>query len=160
MSRLRGSAALYRVAQDERDASDSEGVPVSPVDLANEVRAARHVYVIGNGGSFANAAHMVNDLLAKGVRAYAMDAATLTAFANDCGYEWVFERWLAVVGEAGDLLIALSGSGRSPNILRACERAEAMGMRVERVFGAAAGLGMQAAEEEQLRLGHRLHDAL
>lgn len=114
----------------------------------------KRVYIVGNGGSFANAAHIANDLLSVGIRAYTMDSATLTAFANDHGYEHAFALWLRVVGDPGDTLIALSGSGKSPNILNAIEEAERIGMHVERVFGAAAGLDMQAAEEAQITLGH------
>lgn len=114
----------------------------------------KRVYIIGNGGSYANAAHICNDLLAAGVRAFTLDAATLTASANDFGYETVFERWLAVVGEPGDALIALSGSGRSPNILRAVEKAEALGMVVHKQFS--PQFSMQLAEELQLTFGHEL----
>ena len=130
------------------------------MELVDLVRDADRVYLIGNGGSYANAAHIANDLLACGIRAYTLDSATLTAFANDHGYENVFSLWLEKVGEEGDLLIALSGSGRSPNILNACATAERMGMTVWREFGAAQGLGMQAAEERQIALGHELREAL
>ena len=116
----------------------------------------RRVYIVGNGGSFANAAHIANDLLSVGIKAYTLDSATLTAFANDYGYENAFALWLRVVAESGDTLIALSGSGKSPNILNAIAEAEKIGMRVERVFGAEAGLDMQAAEEAQLALGHEI----
>ena len=75
------------------------------MDLAEMVRAAKRVYVIGNGGSYANAMHIVNDLLSCGIRAHSMDPATLTAFANDYGYYNAFARWIGTVGEAGDLLI-------------------------------------------------------
>ena len=120
------------------------------------MQLGRRVYVIGNGGSYANSIHMANDLLSVGVKAYTMDPATLTAFANDYGYEIAYARWLGIVGEPEDTLIALSGSGKSPNILKAIEEAERIGMHVERVFGAEAGLNMQAAEERQLEIGHDL----
>lgn len=124
--------------------------------LAESLVKASRVYVIGNGGSFANAAHIANDLLSAGVRAHTMDAATLTAFANDYAYEQAFARWLRIVAEKGDLLIALSGSGKSPNILAACLEAESIGMKVFRVFGAANGQDMQQAEEWQIHMGHEL----
>lgn len=123
--------------------------------LAEKVRAAKRVYIVGNGGSYANAVHICNDLLACGVRAYTLDPATLTATANDHGYYHVFRKWISVVGEKGDLLIALSGSGRSPNILMAIEEAEKIGMDVERVFGAPQ-FDMQGAEEHQVFLGHEI----
>ena len=126
------------------------------MELLEKVRAAKRVYIIGNGGSYANAVHLCNDLLACGIRAFTLDPATLTASANDYGYEFVFSRWLDAVGERGDLLIALSGSGRSPNILRACEVAEQIGMTVHREFGFAQGFDMQSAEQHQIWLGHEL----
>ena len=124
--------------------------------LLDKVRAASRVYIVGNGGSYANAVHLCNDLLACGVRAFTLDPATLTASANDYGYETVFERWLSVVGERGDLLIALSGSGKSANILRALDAAERIGMTVHPLFGAELGQDMQQAENHQLVIGHEL----
>lgn len=124
------------------------------MSLANAIKRASRVYIIGNGGSYSNSVHMVNDLLSVGIRAFAMDPATLTAFANDYNYETVFSRWLLVVAEKGDLLITLSGSGKSPNILNAIATAELIGVDVFRIFGAERGENMQLAEEMQLRLGH------
>lgn len=122
------------------------------MELIEFIRKAKRVYIIGNGGSYANAAHIANDLLSVGVKAYTLDSATLTAFANDFGYENIFARWLEKVGEEGDLLIALSGSGKSPNILNAIRTACTLGMDVYRIFG--GQLGMQDAEEQQVHLGH------
>lgn len=126
------------------------------MELFNLIKAASRVYLIGNGGSYANAVHICNDLLACGVRAYTLDPASLTASANDYGYETVFARWLETIGDAGDLLIALSGSGKSPNILLAVEMATKLGMKVWCEFGAAKGFDMQVSEEEQLWLGHEV----
>jgi len=124
--------------------------------LLDLVRLAPRVYLIGNGGSYANAVHICNDLLAAGIRAYTLDPASLTASANDHGYETVFSRWLYVVGEPGDLLIALSGSGRSKNILLGIQAAERRGMTVWREFGAEQRMNMQEAEEAQIHMGHIL----
>jgi len=126
------------------------------MELADRIRKAGRVYIVGNGGSYANAVHICNDLLMCGIKAYTLDPATLTASANDYGYETVFARWLSVVGERDDLLIALSGSGTSKNILNAVSVAENIGMTVWREFGAAQGFDMQASEERQLWLGHEL----
>ena len=128
--------------------------------LSERIRAAKHVFLIGNGGSAANAMHICCDLLSCGVRAFTMDPATFSAFANDHGYDKTFAMWLQIVGKAGDLLIALSGSGKSPNILLAVEVAEKLGMDVHREFGAEQGLDMQQAEEAQIKLGHDLMRAL
>ena len=124
--------------------------------LSERVKLAPRVFVIGNGGSYANAMHIVNDLLSCGIAAFSMDPATLTAFANDHGYESAFDLWIKTVGESRDLLIALSGSGKSQNILRAVETAKRMGMDVHCEFGYPKGLDMQQAEEEQIMIGHEL----
>ena len=130
------------------------------MELIDKIRAAKRVYIIGNGGSYANAAHLANDLLACGIPAFTLDAASLTATANDFGYGETFSRWLQTVGQRGDLLIALSGSGRSPNILQAIKVAEGLGMDVYRLFGAELGQDMQQAENHQLVIGHELMRAL
>lgn len=124
--------------------------------LARRIRAAKRVYLIGNGGSYANACHIANDLLACGIKAYTLDCSTLTASANDFGYESVFARWLKTVGEPGDLLIALSGSGKSANILSAILAASAIGMDVELVTDYLRTRDMQQSEEDQIVLGHKL----
>ena len=107
--------------------------------IAQAADAGRTLFVIGNGGSAAAAAHLVNDLVAG---AYLPDGAnfravsltdnvsTLTALANDCGYEQIFERQLAVYLEPGDVVLAMSVSGNSENILR--------GVRYAREHGATA----------------------
>ena len=123
--------------------------------LSESILEARRVYLIGNGGSYANAVHICNDLLSCGVKAYTLDPATLTASANDFGYETVFARWIAVVGEAGDLLIALSGSGKSPNILKALDVAREKGMETILISDFLLNVDMQRSEEKQLEIGHQ-----
>jgi D-sedoheptulose 7-phosphate isomerase len=125
-------------------------------DLSERIRKAKRVFLIGNGGSASNCCHICNDLESCGIRAYVMNEATKSAWENDYSHEYVFAKWIELHGEPGDLLIALSGSGKSPNILAAVAEAERIGMNVERVFGTAQGLDMQAAEEAQIKLGHDL----
>lgn len=141
--------------------------------LAEAIKRAVRVYIVGNGGSYANSVHICNDLLSCGIKAYTLDPATLTAIANDYGYENVFSRWLATVGEAGDLLIALSGSGRSQNIINAITEAENLGMETWAILGnrpgeafelanmsMVQGEGMQAAEDAQIMIGHEVMKCL
>lgn len=138
--------------------------------LAEAIRRANTVYLAGNGGSYANAVHIANDLKECGIRAYALDGPTLTAWANDYGYEYVFARWMRKVGRKGDLLIVLSGSGRSPNILNGLKAAQEIGITTYAIVGAynaatqaaaiaeyttTLGSDMQEAEEMQLWLGHQ-----
>src|SRR3990167_8562312 len=124
--------------------------------LISAVKAANRVFIVGNGGSYANAMHICNDLLACGIPAFTLDPATMAASANDYGWDTVFERWLRTVGHRGDLLIALSGSGKSPNILKAVAAARELGMKVHCIFGNERGEDMQQAEEAQIRIGHDL----
>jgi len=128
--------------------------------LLTKIRKARRVYLIGNGGSYANAAHIGNDLLSCGIKAYTLDAAFLTATANDVAYEDIFARWIETLGEAGDLLIALSGSGTSKNITRAIRAAQMIGMHTHLVTHYLHGRDMQQSEEDQIVLGHELMRAL
>lgn len=124
--------------------------------LADAIRKAKRVYLIGNGGSYANAVHIANDLLACGVKAHTLDPATLTAWANDYGYETVFEHWIEVVAEPGDLLVALSGSGESANILRAIQRAKLKGIEHALITDHLWTMDMQRSEEHQLEIGHEV----
>ena len=126
------------------------------MDLAKAIRKAKRVYICGNGGSAANSTHIANDLISVGIKAHSLtaDVATLTAIGNDFGYQFVFSRQLKVFGEPGDLLIALSGSGKSPNILIAVKTAKEIGMSVWTIYGSERGEEMQEAEEAQLALGH------
>jgi D-sedoheptulose 7-phosphate isomerase len=130
------------------------------VDLVDKVRKAKRVYIIGNGGSYANTMHMQNDLESAGVRAHTLNPASYSASANDFGHEFVFSRWVTLHGEPGDLLIAMSGSGKSPNILNAIGAAKIRGMDVHLIFGNERGEDMQQAEEAQISIGHKVMKAL
>ena len=115
-------------------ATDREGRTLSldegtrkAVEIILSVKSGRgKVMLIGNGGSAAIANHLQNDL-AKAVQVRALvfnDIPLLTAYTNDDGYECAFERPIAQWAEAGDLLIAISSSGKSENILRGVRAAE------------------------------------
>ena len=97
----------------------------------------QHIYVIGNGGSSGIASHHANDLLnCTGVAAVALsDASQITCMANDYGYENVYARPLAALGRKNDLLIAISSSGKSKNILVACETMRKAGASVVTLSG-------------------------
>ena len=128
--------------------------------LLEKIKNAKRVFLIGNGGSYANAMHICNDLLACGISAFTLDPATMAASANDYGWVHVFSRWIRVVGERGDLLIALSGSGKSTNILAAIREAEDIGMDFHLVTDYLRTRDMQQSEEDQIVLGHELMRAL
>lgn len=124
------------------------------------LRDYKTVFLIGNGGSHANADHIANDLLSCGVRAFTPSTAFLTATGNDVGYEDIFSRWLKIVGDKGDLLIALSGSGTSKNIVKALSTAKEIGMETLLVTDFLRTRDMQQSEEDQLAYGHELMRSL
>jgi D-sedoheptulose 7-phosphate isomerase len=94
------------------------------------------VLLCGNGGSAADAQHLAGELVSRfmfdrpGLPAFALttDSSVMTAIANDYGYEHVFARQVEAVGTKGDVLVALSTSGRSPNILAALRTAREKGI--------------------------------
>jgi D-sedoheptulose 7-phosphate isomerase len=101
------------------------------------------VFFVGNGGSAATASHFANDL-AIGTNAYDRpfratsltdNVAMLTALGNDFGYEEIFVRQLRVLGRKGDVLVGISASGNSPNLLRAFEHARSTGILTVAITG-------------------------
>ena len=139
----------------------------------------KQVFFCGNGGSAGNAIHLANDFLygiAKrpggGLRVHALSAnpAVITCLANDIGYERIYSEQLSVLADPGDVLVVLSGSGNSPNILAALEQAKAMQVKSYAILGYTGGKckemadvpihfavdDMQIAEDLQLVVGHML----
>ena len=107
-------------------------------DMFLQVRQEKRlVYFIGNGGSAGIAIHMTSDFLKNGgMRTHSMhDPATLTCLANDLGYGQVFSKQLEFVAGAGDLLVAVSSSGESENILNAVQAAREIGCRILTLSG-------------------------
>lgn len=157
--------------------SDWSAVEQLAADMQLCWQEGRRVFLCGNGGSAGNAIHLANDFLygvAKrsggGLKVMALSAnpAVITCLANDLGYDHIFSQQLAVQAQMGDLLIALSGSGNSPNIVRVLEQARAMGVKSFAILGFTGGKckqladvpihfpvdDMQIAEDLQLIVGH------
>ncbi len=113
-------------------------------DLITEsLKAGGKVVALGNGGSAAQAQHFAAELVVRLKRdgpplaaVSIPDPATLTAAANDLGYEMAFARWVRAVGRPGDVLLALSTSGKSANVNEAVKAAAQMGMGVVYLVGA------------------------
>jgi D-sedoheptulose 7-phosphate isomerase len=153
--------------------------------LAQALRQAwvdgRQVFICGNGGSAANALHMANDLhygigacgpgpKLPGLRVEALPAnsGVITCLANDTGYENIYAHQLEVKARAQDLLIVLSGSGNSANVIRALETATNLSMTSFAIVAFTGGRSreladvaihfavddMQIAEDTQLVVGH------
>jgi D-sedoheptulose 7-phosphate isomerase len=124
-----------------RDAATIERIGA----LLNEtVRNGRTVFWAGNGGSAAEAQHLACELVGRFVRnrkalpsiALHADSSSLTAIANDFGFDRVFARPIEALGRRGDLLVALTTSGRSKNVIAAVGEARRRGMRVVGMTGA------------------------
>jgi D-sedoheptulose 7-phosphate isomerase len=119
---------VLSVAVTSRDGSLHEldaGATLAVEMILAAQSGGKKVMIVGNGGSDAVACHLQTDLCgAVGVRALVFDSpGMLTALSNDHGYDCVFERPIRLWASAGDVLVAISSSGRSKNIVRAVEAA-------------------------------------
>jgi D-sedoheptulose 7-phosphate isomerase len=125
--------------------TDHSGANLSPGDgVARWVAMTRathdrggQLYIIGNGGSAGMASHMAADACKNGhLRAMAFnDVALLTATSNDLAYDQVFSLPLERLGRSGDLVVAISSSGNSPNIVRALETSRTLGLAAVTLTG-------------------------
>jgi phosphoheptose isomerase len=134
-----------------RTAEECEDAILAAADLiAESFRAGGKVLICGNGGSAADCQHMAAEFVSRltkeferpGLPAIALttDTSFLTAFANDCGFEGVFERQVQALGRPGDVLIGISTSGNSPNAVRAVRWARTAGLRSVVLTGAGGQL--------------------
>lgn len=141
------------------------------------MRDGNCLYICGNGGSAANAIHLANDFIygagltyGRGVRVEALtsNSSVLTCLANDIGYEKIFSEQLRIKGNKEDVLLVLSGSGNSPNIVNVIKTANNLGIETYGIFGYDGGVcssmvdvlihtpinDMQISEDLQLIIGH------
>ncbi len=115
--------------------------------VVESLLAGGKVMSCGNGGSAADAQHFSSEMLNRfererpGLPAFALttDSSTLTSIANDYAYEEVFSKQVAALGHPGDLLLAISTSGNSPNVVRAVEAAKEQQMEVIALTGRDGG---------------------
>ena len=111
------------------------------------LRRGNKILFAGNGGSAADAQHLAGELISRfhydrpGLPAFSLstDTSVLTAIGNDYGYERLFARQIDAVGNAGDVFIGISTSGRSPNILMALQAARAKGLVTVGLTGRCGG---------------------
>ncbi len=112
--------------------------------MINVLRAGGKILICGNGGSAADAQHFAAELVGRFRRqrpgwsaiALTVDASVLTSLGNDYGFEQIFARQVQALGRAGDILVAISTSGRSQNVLAAVEVAASLGMQTVGLTGA------------------------
>lgn len=111
------------------------------------LRSGGKIIAFGNGGSASDAQHFVAELVGRykvdrealAAVALTVNTSSLTAIANDFGFAEIFARQLAAIGKAGDVVLAISTSGNSPNILRALETAKQLGIRRIGLTGQSGG---------------------
>ncbi len=118
----------------------------------NAFSAGNKLLLCGNGGSAADAQHLAAEFLVRlrpnidraGLPAIAltMDMATMTAASNDYGFETVYERMVQTLGKPGDVLLGISTSGNSENVVRALQAARGMGMITLGFLGAGGGAAL------------------
>ena len=154
------------------DSIDLEKVGQAIAILAEARDQDRTIFVCGNGGSASTASHFATDLV-KGasykrekrfrILSLVDSLPTLTAYSNDVNYECVFVQQLQNFAKPGDVVIAISGSGNSPNVLRAIEYANSIGCRTIALTGRDGGqlgplaqLNIQVAHQHMGRIedGH------
>lgn len=104
--------------------------------VAQRLKVGNKILFIGNGGSAADAQHLAAELSGRfrterqalAGLALTTDTSALTAIGNDYGFEAIFSRQVAALGQPGDVLVAISTSGHSPNVLQAIETAKSLGI--------------------------------
>lgn len=134
-------AAVFRKVEatlgDGRSVPLAEGIEQAMTVITGCHKAGRKIIFIGNGGSAAIASHQAVDYWKNGgLRAIAFnDSSLLTCISNDYGYVHVFEKPVEMFADPGDVLIAISSSGRSDNILRGCMAALSKGCELITMSG-------------------------
>lgn len=159
MRRLQADAALH-----------AELVRAVELCVAS-LRGGGKILFAGNGGSAADAQHWAGELVSRfyydrpGLAAVALttDSSILTAIGNDYGYDYTFARQVEALGREGDVFVAISTSGNSPNIVRAAEAARARGVRTIGFTGQGGGklqalcdvcFRMPSTETPRIQEGH------
>ncbi|HEX2197381.1 MAG TPA: phosphoheptose isomerase [Burkholderiales bacterium] len=165
--RMRVTAQFAESAQLKIDASQALAEPVARagVLLAEALRAGGKVLSCGNGGSAADAQHFAAELVNRFEReraplaavALTTDTSTLTSIANDYAYEQVFAKQVRAIGRRGDVLLAISTSGNSANVIEAMRAAGELGMRVVAMTGNGGGRmgAMLTAQDLQICVPHK-----
>ena len=128
--------------------------------MAHSLKNGGKILTCGSGGSLCDAQHFAEELAGRyrqdrrALAAIALtDASHMTCVANDYGFEFVFSRFVEALGRPADVLLAISTSGSSPNILRAAEAAKAAGMTVVALTGKDGG-PLAALSDVEIRVPH------
>ena len=152
------SLATHQDSQDRL----SEAIARAGTMLAQALSDGRRVLSCGNGGSAADAQHFAAELIGRFEKerealpavALSTDTSALTAIGNDYGFDRVFSRQVEGLGQEGDILLAISTSGNSPNVVQAIEAAQSKKMRVIALTGRDGGTmcGQMSESDIELRV--------
>lgn len=135
--------------------AETDHILAQAADMAERLRRGCRILVCGNGGSAADAQHLAAELSGRYVKerralagiALTVDTSALTAIGNDYGFDQVFSRQVEALGRPGDLLIGISTSGNSPNVIKAVEAAKGLGMRTLCLLGRDGGRLRELADD-------------
>jgi phosphoheptose isomerase len=154
---LDDAVALHRQAR----TGNLEPVAAAAGLIAEAYAAGGKVLAFGNGGSAADAQHFAAELVGRferdrtgmAVLALTTDSCVLTSVANDYGFERIFARQIEALGRAGDVAVAISTSGQSPNVIEAVREAAARGLRTVALTGRDGG-ALGAMVEVHINVPH------
>ena len=163
----RVKAQFAESAQLKLEASQSLAAPIARAGmlLAEALRAGGKVLACGNGGSAADAQHFAAELINRfeieraplAAVALTTDTSTLTSIANDYAFEQVFSKQLRGIGRRGDVLLAISTSGNSRNVIDAMQAARELGLRIIALTGNGGGkmAGLVSPEDVHICVPHK-----
>jgi len=142
------------------DAANLDAVARAAELMAASLRQGGKILTCGNGGSLCDAQHFAEELTGRyrqdrpALAAIALtEASHMSCVANDYGYDQVFSRYVQALGRPGDVLLAISTSGNSPNVLLAAEAARAAGVSVVSLTGKDGGK-LAGLSEVEIRVPH------
>lgn len=156
---------------------DTKSIDILLDDILKCAHEKKTIFLCGNGGSAGNANHLANDFVYGVAKAHgcglnaislSANASVITCLGNDLGYENIFSEQLSVHARAGDILIVLTGSGNSKNILKVLSEAKSLNVNTHAIVGYDGGQAkkisdnfihipiddMQISEDFQLIVGH------
>lgn len=162
LERVKSNLLENRQVQEDFFRRQSADVVEASRWMGECITAGGKLLVCGNGGSASDSLHFTGEMVGRFLKerqalpaiCLPADVSSLTAIGNDYGFDQVFSRGVEAFGNKGDLLFALSTSGKSPNVLKAAESAKRLGMKVVALTGGAGGpLGQMADLHLNVSLG-------
>lgn len=154
------SEAQHVLNQFINDPENLRRIEAAAQVMADAIQGRGKILSCGNGGSMCDAMHFAEELTGRyrnnrpALPAIAIsDASHMSCVANDYGYDQVFSRYVEALGQPGDVLLGISTSGNSPNVLKAAEAARSRGMKVVTLTGKDGGQ-LAALSDVEIRVPH------